>query len=499
MDIHELDTFMLIGSAVLLAAILAVRLSVGVGFPSLLVYLGIGVALGSSFIGIPFSDADLAHSLGFAALILILAEGGLTTKWTQMKPTMGLGILLATVGVVVSVAVVAVAAHYALGLSWQFAILLGAVMSPTDAAAVFSVLRRVPVKRSVMGTLETESGFNDAPIVLIVTAVSAGTANDHSPLVFALIIVVELIAGGVVGFVVGYLGAMSMRSIALPASGLYPIAALAFAMLAYAGTAVLHGSGFAAVYVAALVLGNADLPHRAATRSFAEGIGWLAQIGLFIMLGLLATPTTIKTWHVWAAVVAGAILTFVARPVSVWVCAVWRRTSWRDQTFLAWAGLRGAVPIVLTTIPLADDIEHALDLFNIVFVFVIIYTLVQAPSLSWSARVLGITTDLAQDVDVEAAPLERVSADLLQVHVPDRSRLVGVEIGELRLPAGSSVALIVRSTETWVPDRATRIQADDDLLVVAPRSVRERTERRLREVARHGRLAGWYDDGSVES
>lgn len=498
MNIHELDSFLLIGSAVLLAAILAVRLAVGIGFPSLLVYLGIGVALGSSMIGIPFSDADLAHSLGFAALILILTEGGMTTKWSQMKPTMGLGVLLATVGVVVSVAVMAVAAHYVLDLPWQFAILLAAVMSPTDAAAVFSVLRRVPVKRSVMGTLETESGFNDAPIVLIVAAVSAGTAQDHSPLVFALIIAVELLAGGVVGFVVGYLGALSMRGIALPASGLYPIAALAFATLAYAGTAVLHGSGFAAVYVAALVLGNADLPHRAATRSFAEGVGWIAQIGLFVMLGLLAAPGTIEVWQVSAAVIAGAMLTFVARPISVYVCAVWSRTPWREQVFLAWGGLRGAVPIVLTTIPLAEGVSHAADLFNIVFVFVIIYTLVQAPSLPWSARVLGLTTGVAQDVDVEAAPLERVSADLLQVHVPDESRLIGVEVGELRLPAGSSVALIVRSGEPWVPHRATRIQTGDDLLVVAPRSVRERTESRLRAVARQGRLAGWYGDDTSE-
>ena len=289
LDVHTLDQVLLVGTGVLLLAILAVRLSVGVGLPSLLVYLLMGVALGESGPGnLSFDNAELAHALGFAALVLILAEGGLTTSWPEIRPVMRLGVSLATIGVAVSVLVMSVFAHYALGLSWQVAVLLGAITSPTDAAAVFSVLRRVPLPRRLTGTLEAESGLNDAPTVVLVTLVSAG--GDHGPLYFAGEIVWELGIGVLGGLVVGYGGAWLLRRVALPSSGLYPLAVLSFTVLAYAGSASLHGSGFASVYVAALILGNAELPHRAATRSFSEGVAWLAQIGLFVMLGLLVTP-----------------------------------------------------------------------------------------------------------------------------------------------------------------------------------------------------------------
>lgn len=494
MDVTDLDSVLLVGSAVLLFAILAVRLSVFAGLPSLLMYLGLGLLLGSSGLGIDFSDPALAHSLGFAALVLILAEGGVTTRWDGIRPTIRLSLLLATVGVAISVAVVAVGAHYLIGLDWRLSILLAAVTSPTDAAAVFSVLRNVPLKRTTLGTLESESGLNDAPTVLLVIAVSTGTIDDHGPLLFLGIVIFELIGGALVGYLIGRLGSLLLRRVALPSTGLYPIAVLAFAVLAYGSATGVHTSGFAAVYVAGLVLGNSDLPHRVATRSFAEGIGWLAQIGLFIMLGLLASPDTLQWWHLWTAVAGGAILTFVARPISVALCALWTPTGFKEQMFLGWAGLRGAVPIVLATIPLAADVPRADDLFNIVFIFVIIYTLVQAPTLHQMAVWCEVVTDTMRDVEVEAAPLEKISADLLQIHVPKGSKLVGVDIDELRLPQGSSVSLVVRETKTLVPDHTTRIKVGDDLLVVAPRELREATESRLRAVARHGRLAGWRED-----
>ena len=497
MDIEELDTILVVAPGVLLAAILAVQFSARVGLPTLLMYLGIGLVLGDGVVGIEFSDADLAHALGFGALVLILAEGGLSTKWSQIKPAIGVGLLLATVGVAVSIAVVAVAAHLLLGLTWQMSVLIGAVMSPTDAAAVFSVLRNVPLKSSILGTLEAESGLNDAPTVLIVVAVSSGMAADHSPFVLALLIAFELIAGAVIGFVIAHGGAWLLRGVALPAAGLYPLAVLAFSVLAYGSATLVHASGFAAVYVGALVLGNVELPHRAATRSFAEGVGWLAQIGLFVMLGLLATPERLEWWHLVSAVVAGSVLTFVARPLSVFACGTWLRVPWNEQAFLGWAGVRGAVPIVLATIPLAHSVDRADDIFDIVFLFVVLFTFVQAPTLMKSANVLRVsTTEEARDVEIDAAPLERVSADLLQIHVPDRSKMIGVEVGELRLPRGASVALVVRRDETIPPQRTMRIRPGDDLLVVAPRAVRERTESRLRAVARQGRLAGWRRDGT---
>ncbi|MEO6471144.1 MAG: potassium/proton antiporter, partial [Aeromicrobium sp.] len=438
MNSHDLDTYLLVGSGVLVLAILAVRVSVSAGLPSLLLYLGIGLAMGSSGLGVQFANADLALALGLAALVLILAEGGVTTKWEHVRPSIGLGLMLATVGVTISVLVVALGSHYLLGLDWKLAILLAAVTAPTDAAAVFSVLRAVPLKHKISGVLESESGLNDAPIVVLVVAISAGNIADKSPMEFFGLIVLELVVGAAIGFVIGRVGSLTLRSMALPASGLYPIAILALSVLAYGTAASIHTSGFAAVYVAALVLGNAELPHRAATKSFAEGIGSLAQIGLFIMLGLLADPGEIRLWHVWTAVAAGAMLTFIARPLSVAISAIGQKYGMREQAFIAWAGLRGAVPIILSTIPLAADVKGSRDLFNIVLVFVILYTLLQAPTLGWLARRTNVLTDAPRDVEVEAAPLDRISADLLQIHVPRGSKLAGVEIAELRLPHGAS-------------------------------------------------------------
>jgi len=493
-DAHQMDNVLLIGAAVTLVAILAVRLSVRAGLPSLLVYLLMGVALGESGAGIHFENADVAHALGFAALVLILAEGGLTTQWTEIRPAMRLGVALATVGVGVSVTVVALGAHWILGLDWQLAVLLGAVTSPTDAAAVFSVLRRVPLPRTITGALEAESGLNDAPTVLLVLLVSEGTALDHGILGFVGIVLYELLFGLVCGLAVGFGGAWVMRRVALPSSGLYPLAVLTLAILAYAGTATLHASGFVAVYAAALVLGNSELPHRAATRSFAEGVAWLAQIGLFVMLGLLVSPAQISPGEVLLAFLAGLLLTFVARPLSVLACAWAHRLSWREHAFVSWAGLRGAVPIVLATIPLSSGVGHAAQLFDIVFVLVVIYTLVTGPTLPLVARLLGVAQQgEARDLDVEAAPLERIAADLLQISIPRRSRLHGVEVGELRLPAGASVSLVVRDGHSLVPDGRTVLRRGDDLLVVTPRRLREQTEDRLRTVSRSGRLAQWLD------
>src|SRR3954469_294751 len=364
-DVHQLDTFLLVGAGVTLLAILAVRVSSRAGLPSLLLYLLMGVALGDNGIGIHFNDAELAHALGFAALALILADGGLSTSWREVRPSMRLGLSLATLGVAVSVAIVAVGAHVLLGLSWQLSVLLGAITSPTDAAAVFSVLRGLPVSPRLVGALEAESGLNDAPTVVLVTLISTGAVADHGIAVTALVIVFELGGGGLVGLAVGVGGGWLMRRAALPSSGLYPLAVLCLALLAYGAAAGAHASGFAAIYVAALVLGNSELPHRTATRSFAEGVASLAQIGLFVMLGLLLSPSRIGLDSVALAVVAGLVLTFVARPLSVLVSAVAQPMPLRELTFISWAGLRGAVPIVLTTIPLAEGVDGARRLFNV--------------------------------------------------------------------------------------------------------------------------------------
>ncbi len=491
-DVHQLDVFVLWGSAVTFLAILAVRVSSRTRLPSLLLYLLMGVALGESGLGIGFEDAELAHAMGFAALVVILAEGGLTTPWDDLRPSMRLGVSLATVGVGVSVVVVAVGTHYLLGLSWETAVLLGAVTSPTDAAAVFSVLRVVPLPKRLTGALEAESGLNDAPTVVLVTIISSGALSDHGVLYGAGLILYELVAGLAVGLAVGFAGAWLMRRAALPSSGLYPLAVMALCFLAYGSAAGAHASGFAAVYVAALILGNSELPHRAATRSFAEGLAWLAQIGLFVMLGLLLSPGRIGLQTIAYAVVAGLVLTLVARPVSVAVSALAQPMPLRELSFISWAGLRGAVPIVLTTIPLAEGVEDSERLFDLVFVMVVIYTLVTGPTLPLVAKVLRVTRrSEPRGLDIEAAPLERVAADLLQVTISPTSKMHGVEVGELRLPGGASVSMIVRDGEALVPERRTVLKHGDDLLVVAPHRQRERTEERLRQVSAHGRLAQW--------
>jgi cell volume regulation protein A len=494
-DAHQLDVFVLWGSAVTFLAILAVRVSSRTRLPSLLLYLLMGVALGESGLGIGFEDAELAHAMGFAALIVILAEGGLTTTWSDLRPSIRLGLSLATVGVAISVLIVAVGAHFLLGLSWETSVLLGAVTSPTDAAAVFSVLRVVPLPKRLTGALEAESGLNDAPVIVLVTLISTGALADHGLPWNIGLIAFELVVGTVLGLAVGFAGAWVMRRAALPSSGLYPLAVMSLCFLAYGAAAAVHASGFAAVYVAALVLGNSELPHRAATRSFGEGLAWLAQIGLFVMLGLLLSPSRIDLTTIGYAVVAGLILTVVARPISVAVSAIIQPMAPRELAFISWAGLRGAVPIVLTTIPLAEGVTEAEELFDLVFVLVVVYTLITGPTLPYAAKVLRVARrSEPRGLEIEAAPLERIAADLLQVSISPESKMHGVEVGELRLPAGASVSMIIRDGQTLIPERRTVLRHGDDLLVVTPRKLRDRTEERLRRVSARGRLAQWLRD-----
>lgn len=306
------------------------------------------------------------------------------------------------------------------------------------------------------------------------------------------LIPVEIVGGVAIGLVLGWLGVQLLRRVALPSSGLYPLAALVWAVFAYAVAASLHTSGFAAVYLAGLLLGNANLPHRAATRSFVEGIGWIAQIGLFVMLGLLASPGRITLRTIGVALAAGLFLTFVARPLSVYVATVWFKVPLRDQAFLSWAGLRGAVPIVLATIPLAAGVPDATFLFDVVLVFVIVFTVLQGPTLPWVARRLGLANrQEPSDVEVEVAPLDKISADLMQVTIPFGSRLSGIEVGELRLPKHSVISLIIRDEAPMVPLDRERLKIGDELLIVTPSAQRAKTEARLRALGRGGRLAAW--------
>ncbi|MCM4081496.1 potassium/proton antiporter [Paractinoplanes hotanensis] len=504
-----LDYALLIGSAVLLVAVAAVRVSTRVGLPSLLVYLAIGILIGEAGLGIRFDDAELTRTLGFCALIMIIAEGGLTARWSALRPVLGLASSLATVGVAVSIAVVGLVVHVLLDLPWQLALLYGAVLSSTDAAAVFATLRRLRLPPRLVATLEAESGMNDAPVVLLVVLLSADLSEMHPWWYELSIVVYELAAGAAIGYAVGAAGRWLLRNAALPSAGLYPIAAVGLTVLAYAGGAVAHASGFLAVYVAGVVLGNGRIPHRRAILGFADGLAWVAQIGLFVLLGLLSSPDRLADALV-PALVVGVALVLLARPLSVVIAAVLarplrgprrpgNRVGWRGSAFLSWAGLRGAVPIVLATIPLSAGTPGAEGLFDAVFVLVIIFTLVQASTLGPAARMLGVTAPgEAVEVHVETAPLERMNADLLQMEIAEGSRLAGVHIDELRLPSGASVTLVVRDGAGFVPGPDTRLRTGDALLIVATAAVRDVAERRLRAVSRRGSLARWFGEQGDE-
>ncbi|WP_134324373.1 potassium/proton antiporter [Cumulibacter soli] len=490
-----LTVTLLIATVVVLVGIVAVRATTRIGLPSLLLYLAFGVLLG---VATNWHEVDLAKDLGTLALVVILAEGGLTTRWRDVKPFTGLGIALSTIAVAVSVLIMAGFMMLVLGTSWQVAVVTGAIISSTDAAAVFSVLRGLGLPSRITAALELESGLNDAPVILLVTFLSVPIDEIHSWWQIVLLIAYELVGGLLIGLAVGFGGVALMRHGSLPSSGLYALMALAVLLLSYELATVAGTSGFLAVYVAGVVLGNSNLPYQRAVIGFAEALAWLAQICLFVMLGLLVFPAQIPQ-AILPALLIGAVLLFVARPLSVAAASIGRKVPLAEQVFFSWAGLRGAVPIVLATIPISNGLSGGWEILHIVFILVVVFTLLQGTTLPFIARRLRLTGQShTQDVEVEVAVLDEMAADLMTVSVPDDSRLGGLYIADLRLPPASAVSLVVRGEVRFVPDQQTRIHGGDQLLVVVASEQREATERRVRALARTGRLARWFDDDGEE-
>jgi cell volume regulation protein A len=495
----NLELIFLVGAVVLLAAVTVTKLGDRIGLPALLLFLGLGVALqviGAQTGAFNLTDAQLAHDLGFAALVMILVDGGLSTRWEDVRPAIVPAVLLASGGVLLGIVVQALFGHLVLGLPIAVAVLVAAIMTPTDSAAVFSVLRHVPVPVKLRSILEGESGLNDAPAVLLTIAathLAMGTETIGPGLLLTgLEILAELAGGIVLGIAAGFLGVLVLRRIALPNSGLYPLAAIGWAVMSYGLGGLLHVSGFAAVYVSAVVLGNGKLPHRHATRSFAEGIGWVAQIALFVMLGLLSDVTRITWSDVIIGVSGGLFLTLVVRPLTVWVCTTGFGLGQREKIFLSWGGLRGAVPIILATIPVALGLSNANSVFDLTFVTVIVLTVLNGPTLPWVARRLGLVGD-PDELDIEIAPLEQIEAVMVQTQVSADSRLHGVAVRELRLPPNSTVSLIIRGENMFAPHGRDLIKAGDQLLIVTPTAQRAQVERRLKLLDRGGRLAAWTE------
>ena len=497
MSLQQLYLALLIGGLVLLASIVGTRVASRVGFPSLLLFLLVGVVLGEDGLGLRFDDAELARNIGTAALAVILVEGGLTTWFTDIRKVLAPAAALATIGVVISTVVTAAGAHLLLRIDWQLALLLGAIVSSTDAAAVFSVLRVLPLPRVLPVCLRPSPDSTMRPLRFSyscsVWCPSCSSQRVRSPFWYTNSLAAPRSGWPSGVSVLSHCAASRCRHPACTRSQLSgwrwsrsppPVALM---------------PAVSSPLLAAVVLANSGLPHRSATRSFAEGVGWLAQIGLFVLLGLLVNPSELAG-DVVAAIVVGLVLLLVARPLSVVGSLGWFRIPWREQVFLSWAGLRGAVPIVLATFPIVAGVADSYRLLNIVFMLVVVFTLVQGPSLRPIARWLGlISREATREIQVEVAPLDMLDAELLTMTVQPPSRLHNVTILELRLPEPAVITLIIRDGRTFVPIPDTRIETGDELLIVTTSKTRAAAESRLRAVSRRGKLAHWFDEyGEVD-
>lgn len=481
----------LAATGLLLVALIAIKLSHRLGMPVLLLFVGIGLLLGEDGLGIRYDDAELTRQVGTLLLAVILWEGGYTTRAASIRPVALRSVVLATVGVLVSVAVTSALVFWFFEVDLRTAVIFGAVASSTDAAATFAILRRLPVVHRIRQTLEAESGFNDPPVIVLISVVISDAWLETSVVAMLASAAFQLGVGAAVGLLVAWAGAGLLRLSALPASGLYPLGAAAIAMVAFAGAGFVGASGLLACYVAGLVVGNSGLPHHRTTIGFAEALAWLAQMGLFMMLGLLASPLRLLD-AVLPALLVGAALTFVARPVSVLACLTPFRVPWREQLFISWGGLRGAVPIVLAAVTMASSVEGGRRIFDVVFVLVIVFTLVQGPTLPLVARLTGVVEPVATtEMTFESSALDNADVMVLKVTVGPGSRLHRVTVQELRLPDKVTVSMIVRDGEVLVPDGAAYLQTGDDLIFTAAPDVVGDVVRRLRAVDRGGRLGRW--------
>ena len=493
MDLEQLASASLVGAVIVLVAIVGARFAGRLGVSGLLLYLVLGLVLGEIVPGLSLDDATLATVLGYTALILILAHGGLTTRVDQLKPVLAPSLALASAGIAVSIAVVAVPLVLWLDVDPQVAVLLGTVLAATDAAAVFSVMRRIRVSERVRTLLEAEAGFNDAPVVVIVSVVAGGAWGSTSGWWIPVVVLAELIGGAIVGVAAGYGARLILPRLALPAVGLYPIAALAMIVLSYGLASVFHASGFMAVYLSAIIIGStARLPHRKSIVGFADGLSWIAEIGLFVMLGLLADVSRLPE-SLGIALVVVLLLTFLARPLAAVISLTPFRLGKKAIAFTSVAGLRGAVPIVFAAIPLGLGMPGAEIVFDTTLIVVLILLVVQTPLMPFLGRRIGVCLpEQVHELELESAPLDGMSAVVLGVDVPEKSALAGVYVLEMGLPKGAVVSLVIRSGETLVPTEDTRIRPRDQLVVVSTEEAQIEVEKRIQLLSEGGRLARWY-------
>lgn len=470
----ELTTHLiLIGAVFLLASILASSAVTRVGAPLLLVFLVLGMLAGEDGPGgIAFNDIQSAHLIGTMSLAVILFDGGLRTRIETFRVGLWPALSLATVGVVVTAAVVGMFAAWALGLNWMQGMLIGAIVGSTDAAAVFSLLHvsGMELKQRVGATLEIESGVNDPMAVFLTVAFVELLAAGHTDLSLALLFdfAKEMGLGTVLGVAAGYALAWVINRLDL-VTGLYPLLAMAGGLATYAATTALGGSGFLAIYLAGLILGNSRLHAAQNILRVHDGLAWLSQIVLFLVLGLLVTPSELLD-HLWPALGVALVLMLVARPVAVWLSLLPFRFPRAEQIYIGWVGLRGAVPIVLALFPLLIDLPDARLYFNIAFFVVLVSLLVQGWTVAPVARWLDL------QVPASKGALQRVNLDVAghyeQEFVGYRVTPATAAIGEmpvhLHLPEGVRVLTVIRGDHSMAPEEVKTLETDDYVYLLAP-------------------------------
>lgn len=467
MSLHlAVDELILLAAGVIVLGVLLAGLAGRLRVPSLLVFLAVGMVVADDGLElVHFDDAELAQSIAVVALVLILFEGGLSASPKHLRQVATPAALLATFGVGVTAAIVAGAGYFILDLDGTTAWLLAAVVASTDAAAILSILRGAPVPRRAAALLEAESGLNDPVAVLLTVGVLATWAGDATPGGWVIFGLRQLVVGGIVGVVIGRGGAWLASRSRMGSASLNAVLGSGLAGLAYGVAASLGGSGLLAVFLAGLLLGR-DLPrHQHALVTVHEGFAAAAQMVLFLLLGLLVFPSDLPGVAAEGAVIA-VVLTLVARPLAVLVSLVWFRLPARELVLISWAGLRGAVPIVLATFPLTAGHPEAATIFDIVFFVVLLSVAAQGLTITPLARRLGLQPD-EEPATTTLVGLDTVAADVIELELGSACGVVGQTLKDARMPSGVRISALVRGDDTIVPDGDTHLAAGDLLIVVA--------------------------------
>jgi cell volume regulation protein A len=464
--------FVLVAGALLTAGLAASLLAGRLRLPSLVLFLGIGMAVGTDGLGwVDFSNYTLARDVGIVALALILFEGGLNAGFGEIRPVLKPVISLAFLGTLITAAICGLAATWLFGFTLLEGLLLGAIISSTDGAAIFAMLRNSSLKRKLARTLEGEAGMNDPVAVLLVVGFIDWIEKPGYGITDMLWLFVREVSIGVaIGVVVGAGAVWAFKRVQLATPGLYPVASIAAAALAFGAADTLHGSGFLAVYLAGLALGSATIPARGTITAFHQGMAWIAQLGMFLVLGLLVFPSSFPDIALEGTVLA-LVLVLVARPLAAFVATI-GPFGVADRAVLGWAGLRGAVPVVLATFPVIAGIHDSREFFNIVFFAVLLSTVVQGATIEPVARWLRATTKsrpLASSALTETGTIRQLGADAIEVAAAPGDALVGHRIRDLGLPRAAIVNVIVRDGQAIPPRGSTRIEVGDRLHVLIRR------------------------------